>query len=293
VKGTQFQLAVAPGATILKANPKDPATCASAEGEFRKAMDQYPDAGSVIAQMANVNLCQQSVTPIKAQLALFYYARAVSRPLGGIGGLDAAGQKTLDDYLTKSYTTIHGSDEGLAQVKAMAASSPNPPADFKIKSANQINAENEEKFRTENPKLAVWMGIKKSLTDAGGQQYFESNMKGTMLAGEGGAKLLKGTLIEAKPACRPKELLVAVPLPNQPGAPVAEITLRLVDDQMKPLPLKDKPDTGGEISFNGAPSAFTASPFMLTLDSQKADIEGLNSTPCAATATKAPVTKKK
>jgi len=34
------------------------------------------------------------------------------------------------------------------------------------------------------------------------------------MSGQNGAKLLKGTLMEAKPACRPKELLVAIPLPN-------------------------------------------------------------------------------
>ena len=67
---------------------------------------------------------------------------------------------------------------------------------------------------------------------------------------------------------------------------MAEITIRLVDDQMKPLALTGKPETGGQIQFNGAPSAFTQAkedkPFMLTLDSQKSDIEGLTLTPCAA-----------
>jgi hypothetical protein len=121
-------------------------------------------------------------------------------------------------------------------------------------------------------------------------------MKGTMLAGEGGAKFLKGTLLEAKPACRPKELLVAVPLPSATGTPTAEITISVVDDQMKAAPLAGKPEVGGEIQFNGAPSAFTKEPFMLTLMAQKTDIDGIKLEPCTATPTKKttpPATKKK
>jgi hypothetical protein len=293
-QGTLFQIAMAPGLALVKANPNDPAANAKAEEAFRKTMQQYPKSGLVAAQMASVDLKQQSVTPAKAQQALYYYARAVSMPLGGIGGLDAAGQKSLDDYLKRGYVQMHGSDEGLAQLKEMAANSPDPPADFRIKTANEIAAAAEEEFKTKNPQLAVWMGIKKSLTDTEGQAYFESNMKGTMLAGEGGAKFLKGTLLEAKPACRPKELVVAISPAAAGGTQTAEITIKVVDDQMKALPLTGKPETGGEIQFNGAPSAFSKDPFMLTLDAQKSDIDGLTMTPCtAAPATKAPVTKKK
>ena len=82
---------------------------------------------------------------------------------------------------------------------------------------------------------------------------------------------------------------MAIPLPNATGAPVAEITLKVVDDQMKPVALTGKPEPGAEIQFNGAPSAFAKEPFMLTLDSQKSDIEGLTMTPCTA----APVAPKK
>ena len=292
-QATLFQIAIEPGLAIVKANPNDPAANAQAEAAFHKTMGEYPKSGMVAAQMAQVTLKQQSVTPIKAQQALYYFARAVSLPLGGIGGLDAAGQKSLDDYLKRAYTTIHGSDEGLAQLKEMAANSPDPPADFRIKTASEIAAAAEEEFRTKNPQLAVWMGIKKSLTDTEGQAYFENNMKGTMLAGEGGAKFLKGTLLEAKPACRPKELVVAITPAAAGGTQTAEITIKVVDDQMKALPLTGKPETGGEIQFNGAPSAFTKEPFMLTLDAQKTDIDGLTMTPCTATPTRAPVTKKK
>jgi hypothetical protein len=296
-QGTQFQIALYPGVSTLgKPVSKDPATCAAAEEAFRKALEHYPDSGVVAYQLAAVSLCQQKATPAKAQQALYMYARAVVMPVGGVGSLDAANQKSFDDYLKRIYVAIHGSDEGLAQLKELAAKSPLPPADFKIKTASEIAAAQEEEFRAKYPQLAVWLGIKGKLADADGQQYFDGGMKGSMMAGEGGAKFFKGTLLEAKPACRPKELLVAFPVPGQSGTAAAEVTIRLVDDQMKPLALTAKPDTGGEIQFNGAPSAFAKEPFMLTLDAAKTDIDGLTMTPCAAPPAKKaapPAAKKK
>jgi hypothetical protein len=291
-EATLFQVALFPGVATLKKNANDPATCAAAEAEFKKTLEAYPQSGQVASQLAAASRCQQSTSPEKVQQALYLYARAVVDPVGGVAGLAPDGQKALDTYLKQIYVAIHGSDDGLADLKVLAAKSPLPPADFKVKTASEIAAEKEEEFRTKNPQLAVWLGIKGKLADTDGQAYFDSGMKGSMMAGDNGAKFFKGTLLEAKPACRPKELLVAFPLPGQQGSPVAEVTIKVVDDQMKPLALTGKPETGGEIQFNGAPSAFTKEPFMLTLDAQKTDIDGLNMTPCAATKT-APAQKKK
>jgi hypothetical protein len=276
--GTQLAIALYPATAALKPNPKDPAACATAEPVFRKVSEQYPNAGAIAQQLAAVTRCQQTKDPKKVQQALYYYARAVVDPVGGAGGLDEKGQKALDDYLKTIYTTIHGSDEGLADLKALAAKSPNPPEDFKVKTASEIAIAAEEEFRTKNPQLAMWMSIKGQLADTGGQQYFDESLKEHDMSGENGAKLLKGKLLEAKPACRSKELLVAIPMPNATGAPVAEITLKL------DAPLTGKPETGVDIQFNGEPVAFAKEPFMLTMNSAKDKIDGLNVTPCAAAA---------
>jgi len=240
--------------------------------------------------MASVSRCQQTTSPAKVQQALYYYARAAALPPGGIGGLDANGQKAFDEYVKKVYIQIHGSEEGLADLKAAAAKSPEPPADFHIKTATEVSAAAEEEFRTKNPQLATWMGVKGQLADTNGQQYFDTQLKDSDMSGPNGTKLLKGTLVEAKPACRPTQLLVAIPLPNATGTPVPEITLKL------DAALTGKPETGGEIQFNGVPSAFTKEPFMLTLDSEKAKIDGLTLSPCTPTPAKkgaaAPAKKK-
>ena len=288
-QGTQFQIAMYPGASILKANPKDPATAAAAEAAFRKAIPQYPNSGVLAAQLAAVSLTQQSTTPAKAQQALYFYARAVSLPTGVVGGLEAANQKALDDYLKKIFTAYHGSDDGLAQLKETAAKTPEPPADFKVLTASQVAAAAEEEFRTKNPQLATWMGVKGQLTDTNGQQYFDAQLKDSDMSGPNGTKLLKGILTDSKPACNPKELFVAIPMPNATGTPVAEITLKM------DAPLKGKLETGGELQFNGVPTAFSKDPFMLTLDSEKDKIDGLTLTPCTPTPARkaAPPAKKK
>ena len=74
-------------------------------------------------------------------------------------------------------------------------------------------------------------------------------------------------LVEGKPACRPKELLVSVPEPNQQDAPTV-ITLKLDE------PLTGKPEPG-EIHWVGVPSAFTPDPFMLTMDTEKASLKSV------------------
>jgi hypothetical protein len=282
-QGTLFQIAVYPAASALKANASDPTTCANAESLFKESVKQYPDSGVIAAQLASVTRCQQSKDPKKVMQALYYYARAVVDPVGGVGGLDDKGQKALDDYLKKIYTTIHGSDEGLADLKTQAGKSPTPPDDFSVKTASEIAEAAQKEFQTKNPQLAMWMGIMGELADTYGV------LKEHDMSGENGAKLLKGTLLEAKPACRAKDLLVAIPMPNATGTPVAEIDLKL------DAALTGKVETGGEIQFNGVPMAFSKEPFMLTMGSAKDKIDGLTITPCAPAAPKKaapPATKK-
>jgi len=290
-KGTEFAIADTPFGS-LKGNSNDPAACAAVEAQLKQAMEKYPDSGIIANQLASVDRCQQSKDPTKVQQALYYWARATVDPVGGVGQLDDKGQKTLDDYLKKVYTTIHGSADGLADLKALAAKSPNPPADFKIKTAAEVAAEQQKQFQDSHPQLALWLNIKSQLADTNGEQYFADSLKDHDMSGDNGSKLLKGTLVEAKPACRSKELLIAFPMPDATSVPAPELTIKLE------TALTGKPETGKEIEFNGVPTAFSKDPFMLTMtvDSAKEKIDGLTITPCAAPrgpAPRAPAPKKK
>ena len=127
----------------------------------------------------------------------------------------------------------------------MAKNNPLPPADFKIKTKEELQAEKDAEFTKNNPKLALWMQIKGALTAADGDQYFTNTLK------DSAVPQLRGVVVEGKPECRSKELLVAVPGPGQTAPTTAEIALKL------DTALSGKPEVGSEVLFEGVPTAFT------------------------------------
>lgn len=233
---------------------------AAADG-YTKALQQYPDNAQFAYKLGSALISQKD--PSKFAQAIYEIARAVATPADK-GGLDDATRKQVDGYLDRIYAQYHGDSSGLDQLKQQALASPLPPADFKLETAAQLAAEKEEQFREKNPQLALWMGIKKQLTDANGQQYFDSQMKNAAVP------KLKGTLVEAKPSCRPKELVVAISDSTHP-----EVTLKL------DMPLKGKPMPGTTIQWEGVPSAFTPDPFMVTMDTETAKLDDVPVEACS------------
>ncbi len=256
-KGTLLWIAMKPGTDAEQ--KKD---YAAAEQAYTKALQQYPDSADIAYRIGSVLISERN--PDKFPQAIYEIARAVAMDPAK-GGLAPQTRAQVDAYLNKIYTQYHGADDqALAQLKQLALMSPLPPAGFKIETAAEIAAKKEEEFREKNPQLALWMGIKKQLSDTNGEQYFQSDVKNADVP------QLKGTLVEAKPACRPKELLVAISDATHP-----EITLKL------DMPLSGKPKTGMEIQFKGVPTEFTKDPFMLTMETEKAKLEGVETEPCA------------
>jgi hypothetical protein len=251
--------------------------CATADAMYTKALSQYPDNSSISYNLGRALSCEAKANPDKAAdfapRAIYSFVRAavIDPTLGGT--VDA---KKIADYATSVYTGYHGSEEGLDKLRAEAKASPLPPAGFAIETATAVSARKQKEFTEKNPQLALWMGIKSQLSDTNGQQYFEGQLKDADVAGQNGAKALKGTVLEGKPACRSKELLVAIPEPDQKGTPRAEITLKL------DAPLTGKPAAGQSIEWDGVPKAFSKEPFMLTMETEKAKISGLKVDPCAA-----------
>lgn len=259
-KGTLLWIAMKPGADAEQR--KD---YAAAEAAYTKALQQYPDNGDLAYKLGSVLISERN--PDKFPQAIYEIARAVAMDPAK-GGLAPQTRTQVDAYLNKIYTQYHGADDqALAQLKQLALMSPLPPAGFKIETAAEIAAKKEEEFREKNPQLALWMGMKKQLSDTNGDQYFESGVKNADVPE------LKGTLVEGKPACRSKELLIAISDATHP-----EITLKL------DAPLTGKPKTGMEIQFKGVPTEFTKDPFMLTMQGEKAKLMGVETEPCAAPA---------
>ncbi len=234
-----------------------------AEQAYTKALQQYPDNAQFAYKLGSIMISERN--PDKFPGAIYEIARAVATDPAK-GGLDEQTRKTVDAYLNKIYTQYHGADDaGLQQLKQQALASPLPPPDFKIKTAAEIATEKEAEFKEKNPQLALWMGIKKQLTDTNGSQYFDSTLKNAAVP------KLKGTVVEGKPACRSKEVLVALSDATHP-----EVALKL------DMPLTGKPVAGTEIQWEGVPSAFTPDPFLLTMDTEKAKVEGMKTEMCAA-----------
>jgi hypothetical protein len=279
-KDTLLYIVSKPGADALNryTTSKDAKECVTAETAYKKALEQHPENAQIAYQLGRALRCQQASGAEKVAQALYEFARAAALDPTLGGTMEA---KVLNTYLESAYNTFHGSLEGLEQLKTMAKASPLPPADLKIETASAILAIQQAKFEQSNPQLALWMRIKGALSENNGMTYFESELK------DSGVPPLKGTLIEGKPACKSKELLVAIPMPDQQGNPVAEITLKL------DVALAGKPETGGTIQWTGVPKAFTKDPFMLTMEAEKEKLENLKTTPCAAAPAKKAAPKKK
>jgi hypothetical protein len=260
-------MALAPGNLAMAKNPPD---CASAITEYSKALAEDSGNASASYNLGKALLCEARVEPGKsAELypkAIYQFARAtVIDPASG-GSADTA---QIAEYAASVYTAYHGSAEGLEQLRNLAKVSPFPPPGFAVETAAEVEDRRQQEFVRNNPQLALWMGIHEQLTGANGQQYFEGQLKNALISGKNGERGLKGTIIEGRPACRPKELLVAIPATAR-----AEVTIRL-----------DSAPAGGavpgEIEFDAIPRAFSKEPyFMLTVDTERARITNLKIGPC-------------
>jgi len=225
-----------------------------AAAAFRKALELNPNGAQVSYWLGSV-LLRKAETQGEG---LYHIARA--SVLEGPGALDANTKNQLTAYLQKVYAQYHGDSSGLDELKAKAKESPMPPADFKVKRADEVAAEKEEEFRKTNPVMALWMSIKKELTGPNSDAYFASSVKDAHLPGGAmGVQKFKGKVIEHKPARNPKEIVLGMS-----DATTREVTLKLET----PF-LTGKADPGTEIEFEGVVSGFTKDPFMVTFDVEK------------------------
>jgi hypothetical protein len=260
--GYLLQEAVTPG---LKAEAKK--DCAAADAAFSKALMTYPDNSWISRHLASAYNCEQ-----KPFMAMYEFARTAA--------VDPTQGKTTDGpkFITsvkKMYATLHGSEDGLDQLMEQAKATPIPPSDFKIKTKDELDQARADDFAKSNPEIATWLGIKSNLTSQGAA-FFES-MKGAELP------QLLATIADAKPACRPKELILYVPAPEN-SAKTTEIALKFE------TALSGKPEIGSNIKFVAVADSFAPTPFLLTMTGEKEKVQDLKLSPCAAAT---PVRKKK
>jgi hypothetical protein len=234
-----------------------------AEAAFLKSLQLDPNSAQVSYWLGGVILAEKN--PNKQAAALYHFARAAA--YDGPGALAPAGRAEVQKYLEKAYLSYHGNREGLDQLMAQAKANPLPPADFKIVSKADVanaKAEEEAKLLASNPQLALWKNLKAELTGANADAYFNEHMKGTKLP------KLTGKLVSATPEARPKQLVLAIEDGTTPDA-----TLNF------DAPLAGKMDPGATLTFEGSATAYAASPYMVTFDVDKADLQGWKGAPTA------------
>ena len=220
----------------------------TAEQEFTKALKANPQFAQASLWLGTVVQAQKN--PDKNTVALFHFARAAA--YDGPGALPAASRQQMDAFVTKSYTNYHGQDPaGLAELKKIAKANAFPPADFKIRTKEEIAAEQAEELQKKDPLLAFFVTLKQRLTDE--KDAFWQEMKGK------GMPPLKGTVLSATPAARPKTLTLAMT-----GPATAEVTLTLDEALPRAVP------EGTVITFDGAePTEYTPNPFMIQMKGGK------------------------
>lgn len=268
-RSTLLYIAMLPG---IQAMAKQPPDCAVAESAYSRALVDYRDSAALSYELGRALNCESKTMPEKQSAAVYEFLRAaVIDPTLGDPRND---KKKIESFADNAYARLHGSEDGLDALKQQVTQSALPPADFRIASAAQIADAKEAEFEKDHPQLALWMKIKAALLDTNGEQYFESQLK------DAAVPQLIGTLVEARPACRPRELLVAVP---ELGAQEPDVGARLTAEILLKLDqaLDGKPELNASFEWEGVPSAFTKEPFLLTMDAEKSKLQGLNFTPCA------------
>jgi tetratricopeptide (TPR) repeat protein len=231
-----------------------------AEAGFEKVLQMNPNNAQVDYWMGTVIASEKKLDKLPA--ALFYFARAATYE--GQGALPADVKKTALTYVQRQYKNYHGSDEGFNDLLAAAKANPTPPVGFTIKNANEIaqaQAQSEEEWTKTHPEQALWKSIKTALTGADGATYFATSMK------DAGVPMLKGKVVKLEPATKPKTILMAMD-DGTGNFAVADATLKFE------MPLAGKVDEGAELSFEGVPESYTASPLMVVFNVDKEKLRG-------------------
>jgi len=233
----------------------------AAEAEFHKSLEMSPNNGQVDYWMGFVIASEKKTE--KVPTALFYFARAAT--FDGQGAMAPAGRQQALDYVKRQYKIYHGSDGDFDKLLAAAKSSPTPPPDFKIVDSATIETEKQkgqEAWDLAHPQEALWKSIKGALTGADGANYFGSSMQGALLP------TLKGRVVSMTPALKPKTLVLAMDDGSNPPGTTGDATLKFE------AALAGKVDPGTELTFEGVPESYTASPFMVVFNVEKDKLHG-------------------
>lgn len=235
-----------------------------AEAQFKKGLEVNPNAAELSYFLGTVIVLQKNAA--RQLEAIWQFGRAGY--LEGPAALDPARKQQVASYFQRVFGSFTGADQKeTGEMIEKIKSSLYPPDGFKLESKEERMAKNEEKFKSENPMLFMFMQVKKGLQAADGATYWDGTLKDAELP------TFKGKLVSQKPETNPKELVVAISTADTP-----EVTIVLE------TALRGKAEPGTELEFTGVAKEFTKEPFTLKVEVEKEKLKGW---PVTGPATKA------
>lgn len=245
-----------------------------AEEAFKKGLGVDNGVAELSYLLGTVIVLQKK--PERQAEAMWHFARAGH--LDGPGALDATRKGQVAAYFKRVFTSFAGDDpKEMASIVEQAKGAVYPPPDFKIKSKEEKMLENEEKFKSENPKLYLFLQVKNKLMAADGETYW-AELKDAELPE------FTGKIVSLKPETNPKEIVVAISTADTP-----EITI------VMETALRGKADPGTELTFTGVAKEYTKDPFTLKVEVDNDKLKGwpVQAAPAKKTPAKRPAGKKK
>jgi tetratricopeptide (TPR) repeat protein len=216
-----------------------------AQQRLRGAVDADPTDLRNVYPLALADL---TGTPPNQVDGLYFIARAANLAAG------SPGQAQITSYGKNQYTKYHGSDEGWTDLLATAKTNPLPPAGFTIKQyVPPTPAEQAaDLVKTKTPKdmsFAEWELVLSAGSPADAEKVW-SAIKGVPLQ-------MEGNVIKAAPT----ELQIAASQ-DDIDAKRADIVVTMGGT----IPAKLMPQEGSTLDFEGTPTSYTPSPFVMTME---------------------------
>ena len=227
---------------------------AKAQEHLRKVVDAQPNDLQNVYPLAMAYL---TASPPDTLNGLFYIARAANLAQSG------PAKQQIQAYGEKVYKNFHGSDEGWNDLLALAATATSPPADLATKVTKYVpptpaqQAHELVKDKTPDQIKQLSFGEWELVLSAGtpeDQGMVWNVIKDVPLQ-------MEGKVIEV---ASPTELHIAAS-EDDIEANRADITLTMSG----PIPAARVPKVGDTFDFEGTPTSYTPTPFMMMMSNGK------------------------
>jgi tetratricopeptide (TPR) repeat protein len=227
-----------------------------AQTYLRAAIETEPNDLQNVYPLA---LAYLTANPPDSVNGLFFIARAANLAAG------SAGQAQIESYGRKAYKNYHGSEEGWNDgpnsVMAKAKASPSPAADFSI-----------TKYVPPTPAQQA-AEIIKNKTDADIKQMPFGEWELVLAAGTPDDQNKVWNVIKGVPLQMEATVLEATsPTELHIAATEDDIEQKRVDITLTmsgPIPPRLMPKVGDTLDFEGTPTNYTPTPFMMTMENGK------------------------